>query len=199
MPFSSGMPMSSSAMSGFSSSACRTASRPSPASATTSQSGRSSRILRMPWRTIVWSSASRMRSCGIYSPCAGWVVRGHRRRPPGTADAAAPAVRRSAASPCRAPFRSSAIPGIPTRAPRCRAGPARACRRRLVAFRDGKPFPSSSTVSSTVLGQALQVDAAGRRLGVPRDVGQRLLDDPVEARFDFARPGARPCGPASDR
>jgi len=39
MPLSSGMPMSRSAMSGPSSIACWTAARPSPASATTRQSG----------------------------------------------------------------------------------------------------------------------------------------------------------------
>src|SRR5919108_1369535 len=75
MPFSSGMAMSRTATSGFSASAWRTASRPSPASATTCHSGFSSTILRSPWRTIVWSSARSSRSLGMEGVLAAWFCR----------------------------------------------------------------------------------------------------------------------------
>src|SRR5207249_7566323 len=60
-PLSCGMARSRIATSGVTSWASRMASRPSSASATISNPYRSSRV-RIPWRKITWSSASRMRS-----------------------------------------------------------------------------------------------------------------------------------------
>src|SRR6476620_10380972 len=61
MPFMLGIAMSMMTTSGLVSSARRTLSRPSAASATTAMSGCFSRRARRPSRTTVWSSASSMR------------------------------------------------------------------------------------------------------------------------------------------
>src|SRR5580765_7172832 len=59
-PFRSGIEKSRTATSGQRSRASRSASCPSPASATTAKPSRSSKALS-PWRTIAWSSARRIR------------------------------------------------------------------------------------------------------------------------------------------
>ena len=61
MPSITGMSMSMSTTSGCSSRAIFSACAPSAASPTTSNSGSSERNMRRPWRTTLWSSASRMR------------------------------------------------------------------------------------------------------------------------------------------
>src|SRR5688572_24690483 len=65
MPLSSGIVTSRIAMSGRSSIASWTASRPFPASPTTVHSGLVSRIFLTPLRTSVWSSARRIRTLAI--------------------------------------------------------------------------------------------------------------------------------------
>src|SRR5512133_1190305 len=70
IPFMFGMAMSMTTTSGSYSSARRTLSRPSPASATTAISGCFSSRARSPSRTTVWSSASSMRM-GIFLVLGG--------------------------------------------------------------------------------------------------------------------------------
>src|SRR5881296_2685161 len=61
IPFNSGIATSMTTTFGVNCSASSTASRPLPASPTTSMSGCESSISRNPWRTIAWSSANKIR------------------------------------------------------------------------------------------------------------------------------------------
>src|SRR3990172_1903791 len=72
-PFSFGMLMSMTTTWGASLRASRTASSPSSASPTTSKSGCASRIIRMPSRTMAWSSAMRIFTL-VAVGCAGLAI-----------------------------------------------------------------------------------------------------------------------------
>jgi len=180
-------PAASITTSGLSSRASLTASRPSPASPTTSNPGRSSRIFRRPWRTRVWSSANRMRMVLIAAP-PRWRARrpsGVRKRHPASRGKGG----QDHPQPC---------PGLSVALDLESAAEAR---HSLLYADQPKPstprlaFPTSAIEPPAVIAhrhrqlavRSLDIDGAFGCAGVFRDVVQRLLHDPVDRRLDLRR------------
>ncbi len=137
----------------------RSASAPSPASPTTSRSGRASRIMRKPPRTSAWSSASTTRMLTERTSSGSARARGSRRRSPARPRACRPASPRARACP------------------RCRGRSRRltdCCRR------DRRRAISSSSTPAARADRHL----GAARARVPQRVRERLLDDPVRRQVD---------------
>ena len=160
MPFMPGMRTSIKITSGSSSRAWASAWPPSAASPATARSGSASSSIRRPSRTRSWSSAIRTLITTGRAPAG--------RRP--AAAGRARRTRRPAAA--RRPAHRRIPP--PARASR----PARA--RRLGPRRPDFAVPSSVTSIVTVSWRAADRHVGAGRAGVLEDVGQRLLDDPVD-------------------
>ena len=179
--------MSISTTSGSSSRApAATASSPSAASPTTRRSGSASSSARNPARTSAWSSASSTPDHAGTRSC---------QREPGR-DPEAAVRPRTARRACRR------APPARSRMPQQARSPSPTLGRGAGAVVDAPRRPAGRL--------ATQPDGRGRRPGVPADVGQRLLHDPVRGQLDgpgsgrrrsrhrsTGRPAARRAGPAS--
>src|SRR3990172_596936 len=176
-PSISGMEMSMTMTSGVRLRASSTASRPLEASPTTSISGSMSRRARSPERSTAWSSARRTRifSVTVALPAAAPRQRGLHR------DTRAPARSRLNSHP-------SSDEGQPPLPPE-QAEPGAAGTLRGLHVEPAAVVLDDETQGAAATGQAgLHLRCAGM-LG---DVGQRLLDDPVEHQLYIRRQASEP-------
>src|ERR1019366_3869133 len=163
MPLSSGMATSITTISGRSSAARSTASRPLPASPTISMSAWAARIILKPWRTTAWSSANRMRMRFMLDrdPHLNYNTLVEARADRDIATGAAGA----SAHPDHAQW------ARPTGLPR---------------LRDGCIGQAAAVVvngEANLIAARFQFDFDALRSGVTRHVGQRLLRDAEQGRL----------------
>ena len=162
MPFMLGIAMSMMTTSGLCSSARRTLSRPSAASATTAMSGCFSSSARRPSRTTVWSSASSMRM-GIVFVVSRW----------GAFSATGSSARMEVPRPgCESMAR---------RPPRRRTRSSMPSRPRPRTTRGSKPSPSSRTLKRTRPASRAQLHFDIVRIRMAGGIVDRLLYQAVDA------------------
>src|SRR5579885_2649967 len=159
IPFSIGIAMSMTTMSGLNSAARRTASRPSAASPMTDTSSDFSSRARSPWRTIPWSSAMSTRKLILL--LQNWNLNA-----------------KASSGPWLGPYFKNSVqfshPLFHAPQAEARLGPP-AVKARAVIFDDR---------NHVVLG-AVNRDANGAGVGVAACVSKRFLYDPVDARADL--------------